>query len=719
MLMALKPSVPLGLLIIWLLAAAACSPDKVILRDLQYLNGRFITDRPVQVIPDRLWEPVGTSDGWSFLGSANLLCHVNTSGSEPLVLFFEPDQATTQHQLLVLWDEQRIASPVQLRAEGSKLVVPPDRLTPGLHTLTIKNTLGADIESVFTSVAWGYDTTRSQLRFQKLDLYRYLDRFLTLGLTGLSRERMAGCLLQGSQQASFALDLESDAEARFLLENFSRQEAVLTIQCGSRRQQTSLAPMTRQPVQLALGQGRHALTLTAAGATDGLFMFGAPYLLGQSPHPRNPVVLITMDTTRKDYLSPYSAGAMAETTPHIDAFAEHATVFDNAHATSPWTLPSHASIFTGKYPSLHGACLTHSRLVEEHETLAELFAAQRYFTAGFAGGELSSSRWGGGQGFLTYRDPDDPETRGDLLTDQVESFVRVHHQAPLFLFVNYFDPHGLYRAPDQVAARFGVPGLAAKIRHLPIWQDMLEGDVNAWARIISGQAEVNDDVVRYMRAAYQAEVSFMDSNIGRLLGLLKELELYDRAMIILVSDHGELLGEQGFFSHACRLDPELTEIPLLVKWPHQTRSRRVSELVSLVDLFATIVTMIPYQGSHYNGLVLPPPGHDSGHLGSREIVFSEEHETQYHPLFDNMKIASDIYAVQRSDTREIIWKGGITCAERSEQGWVEGPCPSSWQERLEQLATVAEIHRPATGSKSEPGISKEDERRLRALGYIQ
>jgi hypothetical protein len=525
---------------------------------------------------------------------------------------------------------------------------------------------------------------------------------------------MAGCLVQGPKSITFEIELDADGVAQFLVENFSDQEAVFGLWGGSEPCQLTLEPMTRQPLELPLGKGRRSLALEVTGSQDGLFLWGAPYLRRKDAGLPGPVVLITMDTTRRDHLSPYSG--KAGTTPSIQAFAEGATVFENAHSTSPWTLPAHGSIFTGKYPTFHGAGLSSGVLPRKHETLAELFLAQGYFTAGFAGGEVSSTRWGVGQGFLRYRDPDDFETRGDVLTGYVESFLQTHHELPLFLFVNYFDPHGLYQAPDEFVARFDVHNLEKRIRHLPIWKDLIEGDNRAWAQVISGKAEVNQDVVRYMRAAYQAEVAFMDHLIGRIFELLKENDLFDPAMIILVADHGEFLGEHGFFSHACRLDPELTEIPLLIKWPHQAEAQRVRELVSLVDLFPTILEMIQYSGPFHNGLILSPD--ELGLLCQRRTVFLEEHETRFHPLFENMKIASDIYGVQRLDSREVVWRGGITCADRSDPGWAEGSCAVTWQERLQELAKAAELANASAESEVESGLSEDDERRLRALGYL-
>ena len=369
------------------------------------------------------------------------------------------------------------------------------------------------------------------------------------------------------------------------------------------------------------------------------------------------------------------------------------------------------------YPSRHRAGVTQPRLDRRFSTLAEIFRSAGYRTAGFAGGELSASHWGVAQGFELYRNPEGFETQGDRLTAAVLQYLEGVGDDPFFLFVNYFDPHGLYRAPAEFEELFGVAKLRQKIENEPLWGELSRGEWRAWRKIIAGEAEVTADAIAYMRAAYLAEVAFMDHQIGRLLGWLEERGLFDAATIVLVADHGEFLGEQGFFSHACRLEPELTKVPLIIKWPFQERPRREKTLVSQVDLFATLTAIAGVVGPAGDGLALQ---HESlSELMSRSSVFMEEHEMRIHPLFDNMRIASSVFGIQQLAFRQVVWRGGTSCYRKRAQVWREMGCEVDWRERIEQLEAFIDHPIGVAGDVEEGGLSEDMRRRLEALGYVQ
>ncbi|MCP4660656.1 MAG: sulfatase-like hydrolase/transferase, partial [bacterium] len=145
-------------------------------------------------------------------------------------------------------------------------------------------------------------------------------------------------------------------------------------------------------MELALTADAAPLTFAVEGPKNGFFLWGAPFLDPPRPSPRTSIVLITLDTTRRDALGVY--GGDRGVTPHLDELAGSATVFERAYAPAPWTLPSHASIFTGLYPSKHGAGVAADHLESRFETLPELLRRHGYLTAGFGGGMLTSYRFG-------------------------------------------------------------------------------------------------------------------------------------------------------------------------------------------------------------------------------------------------------------------------------------------------------------------------------------
>jgi arylsulfatase A-like enzyme len=349
------------------------------------------------------------------------------------------------------------------------------------------------------------------------------------------------------------------------------------------------------------------------------------------------------------------------------------------------------------------------------ETVAEVLRRRGYLTAGFAGGEMCSTRWGIGQGFSLYRNPDGFETRGDRLTDRALEFLEHHHADPFFLFVNYFDPHALYEAPQPFQDRFGVAPHRASLDDEPVWGDLAGGSIAAWRAVVSGEAPKTQRGVDFLTAAYKAEVAFMDAEFGRLMDGLRQLGVYDSSLIVVVADHGELLGEGGLFGHCCRLDPELVEVPLLVKWPGQRQARRVAELVSQVDLYGTLSGV----GETPQGDGLPVVEHgNAAHLDRRAVIL-EEHESRIHPLHENMMISRHLFGLQQLATQEVVWDGGSSCSERLDGRWRPAPCTVPWQQRMTQLREIAalplgEIAGPETGV-----LSPDERARLEALGYVR
>jgi arylsulfatase A-like enzyme len=321
------------------------------------------------------------------------------------------------------------------------------------------------------------------------------------------------------------------------------------------------------------------------------------------------------------------------------------------------------------------------------------------------------------RGFELYQDPDGFETKGDRQALYVEEFLESIDGEPFFLFVNFFDPHAMFQAPESFEARFDVADLRARLAGVEGWEGISKGDSAGWRRVITGEIPPTPAAIDYLKAAYQAEVAFMDHQIGTIISSLEERGLLEDATIILVADHGEFLGEGGFFSHGCRLDPELTEIPLIIKWPGQTKPERDDRLVSQVDLFGTVLTALGIEGSSRDGIPLARDNREA--FDARATVFMEEHENRVHPLFENMAISAHLYGLQQLDWRQLVWNGGSLCADRSGEGWSASDCQVDWETRLEELAAVAALPTDHGPSMGESGLTEEMREHLEALGYIQ
>lgn len=282
---------------------------------------------------------------------------------------------------------------------------------------------------------------------------------------------------------------------------------------------------------------------------------------GGADSPARPgIILITLDTTRADHLGCY--GYERDTSPRIDALAAEATLYTRAYSTSSWTLPAHASLFTGKYTSSHGARydpegplkLTQAidgpdswegyrarGLAAGEVTLAALLRQAGYATGAVVSGPWMKRVFGLDDGFDFYDDGGISHVNGkraEAVTDAAIEWLADCGE-PYFLFLNYYDPHTPYMPPDEYRDTF-LPD--------PVPEGFLESDAG-------------------LIALYDAEILYTDHHVGRLLDKLKDLGLYDDCWIILTSDHGHLLGEHGMHSHGRTLSQAEIHVPLIVKEP--------------------------------------------------------------------------------------------------------------------------------------------------------
>ncbi len=297
------------------------------------------------------------------------------------------------------------------------------------------------------------------------------------------------------------------------------------------------------------------------------------------------LLLITLDTTRADRLGLY--GYPKPTSANLDALATEATVFDLAIAQAAVTPVSHASILTGLDPHHHGLRVMHglvaNRLPAAQTTLAEVWQAAGGQTAAFVSAFPVSAAFGLDQGFAHF-DADFPATTGvelvsptgminthesqrraDATTDAVVAWLRAdeNQQAPFCLWVHYFDPHDAIVAPPR---------------------ELTEELCNGRFRPPSGE---RPDL---LRALYDAELFYMDRELGRLLSTLKVRGQWGRTIVVVVADHGEGLGDHDWWTHGI-LYQEQIRVPCLIRTPDDPGGRRVASLVRTTDLLPTMLEL--------------------------------------------------------------------------------------------------------------------------------
>jgi len=310
------------------------------------------------------------------------------------------------------------------------------------------------------------------------------------------------------------------------------------------------------------------------------------------------VILIVLDTVRAQNLSLY--GYQRRTSPHLDEFARNGAVFEHALSTAPWTLPSHASFFTGRLPHELSADWS-TPLDATQPTIAEAFTSRGYLTAGFVGNlQYTAAVTGLNRGFIHYSDfplsaqmlvqnswiaremvetihrltgAPDPGLRKSAVDVNHEflAWIALHPRKPFFAFLNYFDAHAPYRAPPPIDKIFGGGVLQPDIT-----------DRRKWSK----------EKIQWLINDYDGALAYLDEQVGILLDTLRARHLLDNTIVVITSDHGEQFGEHGLFEHANSLYRPLLQVPLVVWFPAVVPAGlRISTPVTLLNLPATILAL--------------------------------------------------------------------------------------------------------------------------------
>lgn len=315
------------------------------------------------------------------------------------------------------------------------------------------------------------------------------------------------------------------------------------------------------------------------------------------------VLLIVIDTARADHFSSYRYAR--QTTPHIDQLAREGGLWERAYSTASWTLPSHASIFTGHYPHDHLA--DGEPLDVTYSTLAEALSARGYRTAGFSANVYNVTRREGlNRGFVHWED-----YFGNMADMAVRTYyVKKYHRTvsarlgyfnifgrktaaavnseflrwldrpsdrPFLVFLNYFDAHDPYLSPEAFNGHFSggraVGGILNSYFHkqYPLTPGQLQSEVDA----------------------YDGGLFYVDQQIGVLREELERRGLAQNTLIIITSDHGESLGEHGLFAHGNSLYYETLHVPLILCMPgHIAAGQRSNRVVSNKDIPATVLDLL-------------------------------------------------------------------------------------------------------------------------------
>ncbi|HUR29236.1 MAG TPA: sulfatase, partial [Planctomycetota bacterium] len=290
-----------------------------------------------------------------------------------------------------------------------------------------------------------------------------------------------------------------------------------------------------------------------------------------------------IDSLRLDHTAFAAHPASArELTPNLARLAARGTVFQNAIAQAPWTMPSFASVFTGKYPHEHGAVSAKGFLREREMTLAEVLREAGYATAGI----VSHDYVNGSHGFAQGCEEFDAEcVRGESaitssgVSDRAIERLKRKDERPFFLFLHYFDPHYEYRDHEESKFADGYDGWLRSelnIENVRLKQHWLGAAEKQW-----------------LVDLYDEEIVHTDRQIGRVLDQLEQSGLAEDTLIVFVVDHGEEFFEHGWIGHCITMCEEVLHVPLVIALPGKSGvARKVAGVVETRSVFSTVLDAV-------------------------------------------------------------------------------------------------------------------------------
>lgn len=439
----------------------------------------------------------------------------------------------------------------------------------------------------------------------------------------------------------------------------------------------------------------------------------APGVAG--PH----VVVVTLDTLRRDATSLH--GYALPTTPRLQELARSATVYERCTATAPWTVPTHASLFTGRFPFEHGARSVGLDAITEtggdnalplpaaHTTLAEALRGAGYETAAFVTNQAYlAPRHGLDQGYDLY---EVAGGRAALRNRRVFEWLEDRDPArPLHLFVNYMDTHRPYNVRPLAAFTSETVPSDSAARLDELYEAVL------------GRGEPADPgLVATLRAQYDLAIANVDRSLGALLDRLEELGYWENTLLVVTSDHGEYFGEHGLVEHSKDVYEEAVAVPLLVHAPGQTQGARVMTRVSSAHVPRLIAEHLP---APLRDLLvgLFPYAPASGVILAQSYYARRKdlEDPRFGARFDRVRTAwyeGDLKYVHSSDGAHELYD--LAADPREERDLAAERVEDAGRMRdalLVFLATSPHTVEPAGGP--EP-LAEGDAEALRATGYLQ
>ncbi|MHC4824462.1 MAG: sulfatase [Planctomycetota bacterium] len=382
--------------------------------------------------------------------------------------------------------------------------------------------------------------------------------------------------------------------------------------------------MTLKEIVLRAACAVPCLCLSALACSEGDVPATGSGATGSGPTTAPNIILISMDTLRADHLASY--GHEVPNSPVLDGFLEGATRWTKAYATAPWTLPSHASMLTGKYPFAHGAHTFFieepgrnvSPLDEENVTMAEVLRDLGYDTGAFiANKHFLAERFLVDQGFETFhvfkgRDM----ARADKVHSRAFPWLKRDRERPYFLFLNYMDTHRPYHSTER-------PGLF----DFPVGEDSGMILNRLMEPILTRDGGDHSAELTQLRAQYDTSVANLDEQLGALFALLESRGELEDTLILITSDHGEYFGEHDLLEHSKDVYQEALHVPFMVKSPRQAEGNVNETPISVASIPGLVFDHLPHEMADRAFRSIP-------RLDLREGIVAENYYSRSRDLFD-------------------------------------------------------------------------------------
>lgn len=381
--------------------------------------------------------------------------------------------------------------------------------------------------------------------------------------------------------------------------------------------------------------------------------------------PRPNIAIIVLDTVRLDATGVgISAGKRESATPELDQLAADGTSFTKAFANAPWTVPSHASMFTGLLPSVHGCPSKSLKLTTKEPTFAEILRDTGYETAAFYSNPLLTRETSAMmRGFDLEQVTGDPRTFEALNTSDQGGEASIRNvsewlngrssERPFLVFVNLLEAHLPYDPPEDY-------------RRTQLADVPLDAVVTADWELEYDAGLHPPDLVDWeqLRRLYAGDVHHADQLLGQFLELLKKHGAYDNTTIIVVSDHGENLGDHGLVGHRFSVHESLLTVPLVIRAPGRLPSGVRHDPAMLTDIFATVLDLAGIERAslppYSRSLLSTPTGEPrpliAEYSGEPQDILNRLRELN--PNLDTKSIDTALATVRLGDVRLTIGSDG-------------------------------------------------------------